>query len=474
MLIITKDYINYLAAMYGSSLTFFAFKMAIARALGPKDFGLWSILSLILAYSGFSHLGLGNALVKEVSFNRGQGNHDIITESRDTVFSFMAMVSLIFASFLIVWSFMFARAYSADLFIALFILAFILVLQQLKNYFSYYFSAEKNFKAIRELKLLSILLSGVISVALVVRFKFIGLPLGILSGYILVLAYIFNKYRPEFRFQLKKQRFMFLARIGLPIMISSLAYNLFITVDKLFIFKFLGKESLGYYAIALSLNGFLLLLPVSLGAILFPRFSERYGAEGGSEKLKELLYVPMLTIVYFMSILSGLIYVFLPVLVRLIMPQYAPGIPAARIALFGAMFLSTGLILQNFLISINRQMHYLYIVFSALGLKTALLYSVLHQRAGISAVAGMSNIVYFAYSAFIMLFAFSYCCKAKVFASFKYLIKIYLPFAYLLVVLFLPLAIKEQAHIFLLIALVAVPFGFLIKRNLRILNNLVA
>lgn len=155
------------------------------------------------------------------------------------------------------------------------------------------------------------------------------------------------------------------------------------------------------------------------------------------------------------------------------MPQYAPGIEAARIALFGTMFLSTGLILQSFLVAINRQIHYLFIILSALALKTALIYIFVSRHAGIGAVAGAANIIYFSYSAFIILFSLSYYCKARVLDSLKYLVKIYLPFAYLLLILFAPLAM-QQARIFLLAALVIIPFGFLIKKNLRILNNLAA
>lgn len=483
MITITKDYINYLVGIFSGSLIYFVFKIIVARMLLPKDYGLWSILSLILLYSGFLHLGLGNALIREVSFSRGKKEQVEIAQNKNTVFSSMFLISGIAAITIFILSIFFASKHEHELSVIFFIIAFIVILQQVKNYFLYYFIAEKNFTAVRDIKISSLFIIGLLSVVLVLNYSLIGLPLAIAMGYILVLIYIFNKYKPTVRFQMNMKRLSFLIKIGFPIMLTSLVYNAFLTIDKVLIFKFLGRESLGYYGIALAINGFLILFPASLGMIFFPRLSEKYGALDRAEELRGFIYTPTITAVYFMSIILGLIYLFLPAMVRMVIPRYSLGIDAGRIAAFGIMFLSVSVLAQNFLIVINKQIHYLFIILFALLFKTALIYISISQHRGIVSVVKAANIVYFAYSIFIVLFVFCNYCKIKLLESIRYIFKIYLPFAYLLAILFMLKYSKQSFPLdagnkflsilfdfIVLMSFVVLPFVYFIRKNLYALN----
>ena len=362
-----------------------------------------------------------------------------------------------------------------------------MILQQIKNYFLYYFIAEKNFKAVSELIFCLTFFIGSTTVILVTKLRFIGLPLGITLGYLLALFYIFNKYKPIFEFRINYiniKRFFSLIKIGFPIMLVVIAYTLFLTIDRVLIFKYIGKENLGYYSIVFALSGFLILFPVSFGIIIFPRLSEKYGAVGEAKGLKEFIYMPTVMLAYFMAALSGLIYLFLPTAVKIIIPQYIPGINAGRIALAGIMFLSASIFAQKFLIVINRQIQTLFIILSAIALKLVLIYIFINRHMGINGVALAGNIIYFGYSIFIIIFA-SYYCKISLLESMDYLIKIYLPFIYLLLILLISNYFKQASilnigneimHIsitFILFTIfVVVPFGYVIKKKLCSFLNL--
>lgn len=478
MSLIFRDSIGYLIAMYSSRLLSFICKIIIARLLGPGDYGLWSMLALILLYGNFLDLGLVYALVKQVPFYRGKGQIQEINVIRSTIFASITLISTIVGIAILTFYSIYFGKYGNNLSLTISLLSLVLILQQAKNYFLSYFVAEKNFQAVSLLIICLAFLNAILTISLVIKFSLVGLPLGLAFGYFLVLLYIFYKYRPTFKFYIDTKKLLTLLKIGFPIMLIAINYAIFFTIDRVLIFKYMGKENLGYYGIASALNGLLILFPASLGVMIFPRLSEKFGAEGEAKNLKESIYMPTIMLSYFMPILLGIIYLLLPTAVKIFIPQYLPGVNAGKIALMGIMFLSTSLFAQKFLIVINKQVHCLFIILFALLLKIVIIYIFITRQMGIEGVALAANIVYFVFSAFIIMYA-SYYYKNNLLESVKYLIKIYLPFVYLLLIFigfgyFKSIPIlnigNDVRHIYIdfitLVILVLVPFGYFIKKNL--------
>lgn len=477
MFLILKDSIYYLIAIYGSSIFSFIYKIIIAKILGPGNYGFWSILVLILIYGNFLHLGLLYALVKEIPFYKGKEKLHDIEEIKNTVFSTVIGISILAGIMISISSIFFAK-YGNNIFAILPLIALILILQQIKNLFLNYFIAEKNFKATSELIIYSTFLNGILAIILTAKFSLIGLPLGLVLGYPLVLMYILKKYKPIFKFQIHTKRLLSLIKIGFPIMILMLAYYFYLTVDRILIFKYLGRENIGYYSIAFGIMNFLTLLPFSLGIIIFPRLSEKFGAVGEVKNLKQFIFIPIILMAYVMSIVLGLIYLLLPTIVGILIPQYIPGINAGRIALMGIMFFSIIILVQKFLVVINRQIHSLFIVLLTLVLKIVLIYIFIYKHMGIDGVATAANLTYLFHSIFIVMYA-SYLWKDSFLESIKYLIKIFLPLLYLLLILLCFNYFKQHpllnidnkiilisTNCTILIIFVIMPFGYIIKRNL--------
>jgi O-antigen/teichoic acid export membrane protein len=264
MFLAFKDPVIYLIAIFGSRSAAFLCRIIIARILGPRDYGLWNILVLILIYGNFLHLGLLFALVKEISFCRGKEKWREVDEIRNTVFTSIIIISII-ASIIIVISSIFFGKHGSYMFVIFCLIGFILILGQIKNYFLCYFIAENNFKAVSASILSLAFVLGSLTTILVIKFRFIGLPLGMALGYPLVLFYIFKKYRPSFGLSINIKRLFSLIKTGFPIMLVVIAYTFFLTIDRVLIFKYIGKENLGFYSIVLFLNSLLILFPISLG-----------------------------------------------------------------------------------------------------------------------------------------------------------------------------------------------------------------
>jgi O-antigen/teichoic acid export membrane protein len=181
-----------------------------------------------------------------------------------------------------------------------------------------------------------------------------------------------------------------------------------------------------------------------------------------------------------MCALAGLIYIFLPTVVKLFIPQYIPGIDAGKIALLGITFLSVSALMQKYLIATNRQTHLLFIIAFALVLKIVLIYIFISERMGINGVAMAANIAYFVYSTFIIVFTSRYY-KNNFLETIRYLIEICVPFLYLLLILFglnrlntLPFLkldneiIQLAVYFAISVTFVIIPFGFAIKNKLSV------
>jgi len=415
----------FIVSLYITKALFFIYKIIIARMIGPAGYGIYSIILLFLLYAEYLHLGVANALVKQVSFFRGQGNTTEAAEIKKSAFSLMMILALTGTAIIIPIVYFIIRP--EDRLPAIFyFLAPVLILEQVWHYIVACFFADKKFTAFSETGVVSMLVSGVVILPLIARFSFVGLLSGLFLMAVFTLLYAYIRFRPLLAFKFDLARYASLLKIGFPIILIFFIFAFFFTVDKLFIFRFLGKKSLGYYGIASGLSDLLILFPLALGTWLFPGLSETYGRTGEAAHLKNSVYKSTIIISYLMSFIMVGVYLFFPFGVRMVLPQYIPGIAAARIALIGVLFLAVSIPAKNFLIATNRQMKCLPIIFSALILKSALSYYFINRQMGIEGVAIASSAVYFGYS--IVIVAYAFLCYEKGFLKLlKYLGSVYLP-----------------------------------------------
>lgn len=235
---ILKDSIIYLIAVYIARLFSFVCKIIVARILEPAEYGLWSIFSLILLYGGFLDLGSMFALVKEISFYSGQRKQNEIDEIKNTVFFSTIITAAVTGVAIFILSIFFAK-YENRLLTVFSLIAFILILNQIRSFFICYFVAVKKFKVASVLIIYSTFFFGILAIILVMKFGLIGLPLGISIGNFLILLYVFNKYKLQLKFQINIKRYFSLIKIGFPIMLLLVAYHFFLTIDRILIFKYI-------------------------------------------------------------------------------------------------------------------------------------------------------------------------------------------------------------------------------------------
>ncbi len=378
----------------------FAAYLVVARLLGPTLYGLWNGLLLILSNGvSYGHLGVLNAMNREIPYNHGRGEE---AENR-------AIIDVSFTTALISSGLLAAACLAASLAgswdpaeaAGLRLLALLILLQQVQVFYELVLRSHTRFRAIAlEQGLLSFLLLTVV-IGLTILGGFRGFLWGQIATYGIVALVLMRlaPVRPRLRWDWR--RMVDLAQIGFPIMAVGFAYGMLTSLDRFMVIGFLGKEALGFYSLAFMAYGTMMLIPRSVSQMIYPRMAREYGRTGTAASLRRLVYRPVGLLFAVMTPLLLLAWLAGPPLIAWFLPQYTPGIPAFRLTLVAVFFLSFMGTFGNFLNTVNRQRLYLGLQVCALALDFVLNWLALRAGYGITGVAGATLITQMVYVAML-------------------------------------------------------------------------
>jgi len=377
-----------------------------AFILGPAIFGVWQGVKLVLSYGTCVDLGTTSALYREVPLLRGKGEQEKIREIKDASFTFTLGGTVILA-FVLFLSTFFLR-FSIEAILSLRFVALILLLQFLRGFYETWLKAHHEFGIISKIAIIDGV-GSVLSLFLIFSLSFLGFLIGqtIVAFVCALYAYVKSKCRINFVWNSTVLKNLIV--IGFPIMLIIFSGELFNTADRFFILRFLNSKMLGVYSL-----GILAFMPInflfySANSVMYPRFSERFGATQKSESLKKFITFPIEIFSLIIPVLIGEIVVILPALVELFLPKYTEGIDAARIVLFGLFFSSIVGMIGNFFLSTNRQYLYLKILLSGVILNVILCIVLLQLNFGIVGVAIGKFVSYFFFFVVTVVAALHYC-----------------------------------------------------------------
>jgi O-antigen/teichoic acid export membrane protein len=185
--------------------------------------------------------------------------------------------------------------------------------------------------------------------------------------------------------------------LGIVMTLSGAIYSPFLIVSKLFIAFTLGAKAVGFFVLAILTISALSMIPKVTSRVMMPHISEIAGDGNGFKDIFELYAkTQKITLVLTAAtIVAGMAA--LPVFTTKFLPQYIPGIPAARIILLAALpysFLDNA---NNLLIVTHNKRLYLKLFSAAFSLNILLFaplplmktFSVTHVSAVIATVFGV-------------------------------------------------------------------------------------
>ena len=365
--------------------------LLVAAFLGPATYGLWSAMSLILTYGSQSHLGIFNALDREVPLNRGKNDPEKAVLVQDVALSSIFSLPLLIALVLFGISFLYSN--SPEVAFGLRILAPTLIFSLIYNYFNRVFRTYNRFNVVARLVVITAIIDALLSISLSKYFGIYGLFIAQLTVYF-AITFIAKRYHTfKIRIRFDYVEALRLLKIGFPILIVGLTATLLMTADRLMIINFLGRVPLGYYAIGLGVANVLLLVPQVISQVLYPQIAYAFGKTQRKEDLQPYVTQPQTLMSLANPIVAGLLYIIYPLLVTLLLPDYIPGIAAVRILIIGWVFMSfpgPG----SALYTINRQKTVLAIVTVAVVINVTLNYVAIRLGMGIVGVALATGTTY--------------------------------------------------------------------------------
>ena len=365
-----KNISYFLAAAVLSKPLGFLLAFALAKSLGPQNFGVWVTLMLIISYSPIVCLGTVETLLKQVPYYLGRQESRQIQEVEKSV-----MGSLVLSALIVVGLALLAPLVlpSVSLGVDSSLVVMMLIATAI-GYFSAFFynrfAAYENFKAAGAMdflrSVLALLFVGGMAWLWGLRGAVAGWlthEIGMCSIIVLTNVRSHGKVGVSLRWDLLVR----VVRIGFPITLLWWILTLTGTVDRIVLGSLLGPLSVGHYGLGISLASILLLVPMVVGRVLYPKVNRQFGKDGGAESMKRIVLAPTLALGTLLVNLQAGLLVIMPYLYNQLLPKYQPGLLAGQILILGSFF---GCLMRNganYLIATNKEPVFLKYILITLG-----------------------------------------------------------------------------------------------------------
>ena len=406
----------------------------VAKLLGPTEFGMWNAVSLALVYGAYFDLGILPAMAREVPTYRGQGKLGEAKEIEGTAFTTTFLAAVLVAVILLAVSF--RAGQPGSIVFGLRGMAVVIILQRSYVYYLTILRCYNEFGLLSKLQVIFAAVSAALAVLMVLWFGFEGRVAAAVAAQLLALTYVGSIWRLDRFFSFSFPVAAQLVKAGMPLIIASIVMGLVTTIDRLIIVTYLGPTELGYFGASLLITGVVFLIPGTVGEVLYPRLTHRFGEAGRDlQALKNYVLVPTVLLGYLVPVLIGPIYLALPAVIELLLPQYVPGVAAGRIVAIGMFFFSLERVASYFLVTIGKLKQFVLLACLVLALNIVLDLVFLAMGMGIEGVAlGGTAITYLCYAVATVGYALSHYTRRRE-DWVRFFAKLLLPFVYMVMLL---------------------------------------
>ncbi|KON26822.1 hypothetical protein AC481_06395, partial [miscellaneous Crenarchaeota group archaeon SMTZ-80] len=297
-----------------------------ASLLGPVNFGAFKIIGLVQHYASYNHLGLVQAVVRQVPLAMGRGNPEKAEEVKDICFSGSLVATL------------------------LTIVLFFVVIWKLKG-----------------------LVFGTLITTLIT-----------------FIYYFYWLQPIRFKFKLPLKKLWELLKIGLILFINKTTDGLFWTADLTIIAIMLSRREVGLYGFALGsvsvVTGFISMLNMIIyRRILLERSRAEDTKDFSSFKKYTEYYLPLLLTIS--ALLLGSIFLGYRFLVNVVLSKYRESLPCIILLSFGYLSFVTRYFTFSFLNATNQLRYQILYTLCATALNYGLDYLLIKAGYGIIGVA---------------------------------------------------------------------------------------
>ncbi len=387
-------------ANYLSEFFFFLRGFFLARILGPETFGLWAQMKLALMGSRHGSLGANDAMVREVPYLRGKGLRKPANDVKEAAAAINLALSTIAAILIVLLICLLSDHLSQNVREAWLILALIFPMRQMLLFVQAMLRAEKRFGQLSVVILSVAFLTSIFGIISAFYFGLLGFLVVLALCHVLVLFAILLSRSPlrlpDYRLALSFR----LIKTGFPIMVSRFLRVLLYNVDQIVIWLLLSKSDLGIYSIQTYIFTIIMLVPVVVSAVLYPRIMEAFGKTGNPEKLARYLIQPTLVMGWLSSLLLGIMFLLLHLPFKWLLPEYVLSITPGRVLLLASFFRVISNMPMTIHISLRKEKRLMGITLISIALCVFTDIIMIKRGYGLTGVALGTTLGYFLYSYF--------------------------------------------------------------------------
>ena len=343
-----------LGSSYGDMLLGVVRGILVMRAIGPTARGLMRLVHLFERYLSNSHLGTLHGLSKELPLALGRNGHEDATHIENVGTTAVILLATLASGGMLAWALL-GPGMQGPTRLTLAIGAGIILGGQAIALYRVVLRAWGIYSVLAVATMVMSLAQFGLIVAGAVFFGLMGAMWGWLAAVIVSLVYFTIAGKFYIRPRLDRPMLWRLIRVGVPIAGVLFSGILLRTIDGVLVIKYFNAYHFGLYSVAMQIAAYLYRIPEAAGFVLMPRIWERYGADRRPEALRDYVIRPTLAAGLIMPILAGFVFIIMPVMIRTIIPLFAPAIFAAQILSLAAVFLALPVAADGALIAFNKE-----------------------------------------------------------------------------------------------------------------------
>jgi len=314
--------------------------LIVARWVLPEALGTWHSVVVILPYLSLLSLGLPQSGGRQFAFFSGAGEQTRALEVANVAFTYTLLWSII--SILITVTVMFFAWNKNSNSQTMLAFVLFLIVAGSNPFSKFLHNLYRNGKEFGKLGVIQFVESAYnfISIAFIYFGGWTGLFIRYATIALLSATLRFFFCPVPLRLQFSWSVFRSLFKMGLPRLAITVIANLFLAADRTLIVTGLGKEAMGFYALALLAERAIGVMPLSLTQIVQTHMTVRYGRTKTIKSLQRITFLPVLFNAVVLLIPTFLAILLIAPFINAFLPNYKPGIDAARLTILSGYFSS--------------------------------------------------------------------------------------------------------------------------------------
>jgi O-antigen/teichoic acid export membrane protein len=365
--------------------------------LEPANYGVWITILLIISYAPIASLGTVETLLKQYPYLMGKKE---FLEARNLENSILSsiLISAIILFLTGILSYQLIQNSSLAPHALLVSIMFATAsISMFSSFFYFRIAAHQNFKSTSLIDFVR----AITTIIFLVYFSWLWQLNGTVFGYFFNEALICTisiiigyKICGDINFTFRYRPMWSAVRIGFPITIAWWILNLQTSTDRIVSMALLGQTETGFYGLGATMYSAIILIPVAMNRVLYPRISEEVGKKADKKTILNLVLLPVRILSLVIPVFIGISIFLIPSIYYYVFPKYIPGQSSAQILLLGSFafcLIGNG---ANYLIASDKQKKL--VIFALVSLVTNILTAIFLVRLefgieGIAFSTGLSS-----------------------------------------------------------------------------------